>query len=104
MMPSKKPVYKFSPAECIPFRDQRVLERLRRLKKDSLTKHPNPDFRISILPDAEIEFLWLTDMFHRIKTAADAGRPLVMIMPNPWPAYSRLARLINEFRVDCRQL
>jgi len=43
-------------------------------------------------------------MFHRIKTAANAGRPLVMIMPNPWPAYSRLAELINRFRVNCRRL
>jgi glucosamine-6-phosphate deaminase len=103
-MRTKRAAFKFSPAEFIPFRDQRVLERLRRLTKESLARHSNPQFKISIVPDAEIEFLWLSDMFHRIKAAGDAGRPVVMIMPNPWPAYSRLARLINQFDVDCRQL
>lgn len=103
-MPKNQSSFTFSPAAFVPFRDQRVLRKLRRLKRQDLTRHANPDFRISIVPDAEVEFLWLTDMFHRIKTAADAGRPLVMILPNPWPAYSRLAHLLNLFRVDCRQL
>lgn len=103
-MPTRLPKFTFSPAKCIPFRDPRVIERLRRIKRADLTRHPNPDFRIAIVPDAEVEFLWLTDMFHRIHSASEAGRPLVMILPNPWPAYSRLAYLINTFRVDCRQL
>lgn len=103
-MKTKIPVFKFSPAEFVPFRDQHVIERLRRLRKEDIGKHPNRDFRISVVPDAEIEFLWLADLFHRIKAAADLERPLVMIMPNPWPAYTRLAYLINKFGVNCRRL
>jgi 6-phosphogluconolactonase/glucosamine-6-phosphate isomerase/deaminase len=57
-----------------------------------------------VVPDADIEFLWITDMFHRIQTAMEAGQPLVMITPNPWPRYARLAHLINKFRVNCRRL
>lgn len=103
-MRAKKPVFKFSPSEFVPFRDQAVIERVRRITKEQLTKHRNPDFKIRIVKNAEIEFLWLADLFHRIKTSADEGRRLVMIMPNPWPAYSRLAHLINQFRVNCRHL
>lgn len=102
----KKAVSKFTyaPAEFIPFRDQKVIERIRRIKRKDITRHWNPDYRITVLPGEDIEFLWIADMFHRIKTAMDAGKTLVMITPNPWPRYARLAYLINKFRVDCRRL
>lgn len=96
--------WKFEPATFIPFRDTKAIERVRRIKRKDIAKHRNPDFRITVMPGAEIEPLWLADMFHRIQTAAEADQPLVMIMPNPWPAYTRLAHLINRFRVNCRKL
>lgn len=103
-MHAKKPVFDFSPAKFVPFRDRKVIKRVCRIKKEQLTKHPNPDFKIRIVKDAQIESLWLNDLFRRIKTAAEAERRLVMIVPNPWPAYSRLAAMINKHRVNCRRL
>lgn len=96
--------FKYDPAEFVPFRDKEVLERVRKISSEDITKHSNPDFRITVMPGAEIEFRWLTDMFYRIKTAADAGEKVVLITPQPWPKYSRLAYLINLFRVDCSRL
>ena len=96
--------FRFEPSKWVPFRDTEVLERIRKIKREDITKHPNPDFRIQVFPDGEIEFMWLTDMFHRIKTASDEGRRLVMILPQPYRGYRKLARLINMFRVDCRNL
>jgi glucosamine-6-phosphate deaminase len=96
--------FSYAPAEFIPFRDLKVIERVRRIKRKDITKHRNPDFKITVLPDADIEFMWIMDMFHRIHTAMEAGKPLVMITPNPWSRYSRLAYLINKFRVNCRKL
>jgi 6-phosphogluconolactonase/glucosamine-6-phosphate isomerase/deaminase len=98
------PDFEFRPAESVPFRDKETVRRVRAIKREDITKHPNPDFRITVMPDADIEFYWLMDMFHRIKMAADAGMTLVMIMPNPWPHYRRVAWLINKFRIDCRNL
>ncbi len=43
-------------------------------------------------------------MFFRIKTAMDAGKPFVAIMPNPWPGYLKLAAMLNRAKVDCRKL
>ena len=95
----------YSPAEFIPFRDLEAIERCRRIRKEDITKHPNPDFRIQVVPAAEIGFLWLTDMFYRIMTAADNEEPVVLITPQPWPdGYSQLAYLINKFRVNCEKL
>ncbi len=103
-MKKKAPEFSYAPAEFIPFRDRAVIERVRRIKKQNITKHWNPDFKITVVPDADVEFLWITDMFHRIQTAMEAGKPLVMITPNPWSRYARLAYLINKFRVNCRRL
>jgi len=96
--------FKFAPAKFVPFRDTEVIERVRKIKREEITQHPNPDYHITVLPDADVEMIWLTDMFYRIKTAADEDRQLVMILPNPWAHYSMLAHMINKFRVDCRRL
>ena len=96
--------FTFSPATFIPFRDPKTVARVRKIKRKDITRHRNPDFRIQVLPDADIEFLWITDMFHRIQQAAEARRPVVLITPNPWPSYAKVAYLINKFRVDCRHV
>jgi glucosamine-6-phosphate deaminase len=102
---NKKPArFSFAPATFVPFRDKAGIARVRRIKREDITKHRNPDFRISVVPDAEFEFKWITDMFFRIKDAMEAGRTFVAIMPNPWPGYVKLADMLNRARVDCRRL
>jgi len=96
--------WRYSPSQWVPFRDEEVLERCRRIRREDIEKHPNPDFKIRVVPDADIEFIWVTDMFHRIKTTMDAGERLVLILPNPCPTYRHVARLINQFGVNCRNL
>lgn len=96
--------FTFAPSESIPFRDMEVVRRVRAIRREDITRHPNPDFHIHVIPDGDLEFLWMADMFHRIKTSADEGRRLVMITPNPWPSYTKIAYLINKFRVNCRNL
>ncbi len=98
------PEFSYQPASCIPFRDTEAIARVRRITRDEITRHPNPDFRIQVVPDAHIEELWITDIFTRIRESADAGQPLVMIMPNPWPNYVKVAALINQHRVSCRHV
>jgi glucosamine-6-phosphate deaminase len=96
--------FDFSPASFVPFRDKAAVERVRAIPRAKLTEHPNPDFRIRILPDAEMEPLWIADMFERIRRSSEAGERFVMIAPNPWPSYDKVARLINEHRISCRHL
>ena len=96
--------FDFAPASFVPFRDKAAVERVRAIPRAKLTEHPNPDFRIRILPDAEIEPLWIADMFERIRRSSEAGERFVMIAPNPWPSYEKVARLINEHRISCHHL
>ena len=96
--------FTYSPSKWVPFRDAEALERCRRIKREDIDKHPNPDFRIRVVPDADVEFLWVTDVFHRIKSAADEGRRLVLILPNPVPSYRHVVRLLNRSRVNCKDL
>jgi 6-phosphogluconolactonase/glucosamine-6-phosphate isomerase/deaminase len=96
--------FKFSPSPIIPFRDTKAIERVIRIKREDFTKHKNPKLTIEIMPDAEVEFRWMADMFHRIKEASDHDRPLVIITPNPAPVYKSVAYLINKFKVNCRKL
>jgi glucosamine-6-phosphate deaminase len=96
--------FRFSPASFVHFRDTAALERVRAISRADITRHPNPDFRIRVMPDSEIEFVWLEDMFFRIKSASEREEKLVMVLPNPYPGFARLARLINRFRVSCRRV
>lgn len=96
--------FAYKPSEWVPFKDTKVLNRVRKIKRQDVEKHPNKNYRIRVLPDDEVGFLFLMDMFHRIKTASDRNKRLVMLLPQPWPLYRRLAYLINMFKVDCRKL
>ena len=96
--------FEYSPSQWVPFRDQAVLDRVRRIKRADIEKHANPDFRIRVVPDDQAEFLLVADMFERIQRAAQANERLVLILPNPVPAYRKVAELINKLRVDCRKL
>lgn len=96
--------FRFSPAACVPFRDMRAVERCRRIKRSQIEKHKNPQFRIRVVKDADVEFIWATDLFARIHRAAEESRPLVLILPNPCPTYRHVARLINAMKVDCSRV
>lgn len=96
--------FSFRPAEWIPFRDQAVLERIRRIKKEDITRHANPDFRIRVVRDSSPMFLFFTDAVARIMKASAQGDPTALIVGNPNPGYAHLAHMINRLEVDCRRL
>jgi glucosamine-6-phosphate deaminase len=96
--------FAYSPSRWVPFRDKAVLEKVRNIKKEDLTKHDNPKLNISIVKDDEAEFIFVTDMFYRIKQAADKNEKVVLILPNPAPSYRKVAYLINKFKINCKNL
>ncbi len=96
--------FKYQPSEWVPFRDTEVLERVRKIKREDITKHPNPDFNIQVMSAEDIEFRFITDIFARIKESDDEDKKVVLILPNPVPSYKQVAHLINRLRVNCRNL
>lgn len=100
----EKDQFEFEPSIWVPFKDKEVINRVAAIKREELEYHENPDFRIKVLPDSDVEYYWVTDMFKRIKHSSDTGEKLVMILPNPAPLYRHLARLINACNIDCRNI
>lgn len=96
--------FDFSPSEWVPFKDKNEIIRVSNIKREDIEEHLNPDFRIKVVPDADIDYIWLTDMFERIKHASETGKRLVMILPNPAPIYRHVARLINKCNIDCSNI
>jgi glucosamine-6-phosphate deaminase len=56
------------------------------------------------MSEDEIGFAYITDIFFRIKDAMEAGEKLVMILPQPWPFYARVAYMLNKAKVNCANL
>ena len=96
--------FDYNPSEWVPFRDKKEINRVLAIKREDIEKHENPDFKIKVFPDSDVEYYWLTDMFRRIKHSSDTGEKLVMILPNPAPLYRHLSRLINACNIDCRNI
>lgn len=94
----------YEAAKCVPFRDKKEIARCRAIKREDIEKHPNPDFKIKVVQDDDLTFLWFADIISRLKLASDAGQKIVMILPNPWPGYRHVARIINRCKINCKNL
>lgn len=92
----------YEPSAHAPFADRAEIARCRAIKRTEIEQHANPDFQIKVVPDEDMVFIWLTDMYRRIKQAGEEGRSIAMLLPNPWPGYRHLARWINATRLDCK--
>jgi glucosamine-6-phosphate deaminase len=100
----QRPEFEYTPSSAVPFRDRAACDRVRAITRETITNHPNPDLSIEVLPDADIAFMRIHDIFFRIKRSDDEDSRLVLILPQPHPQYRKVAWLINRFRVDCRNL
>jgi glucosamine-6-phosphate deaminase len=96
--------FTFAPGTAVPFQDKAEIERCRAIKREDIDKHPNPDFRIHVVPDDMIEHIWITDLFHRLMLSDQQDERVVLILPNPAPTYRKVAYLVNRFRVNCRNV
>lgn len=96
--------FDYGMARWLPFQDKAACKRAREITRDEIAKTTNPNLKIQILSDDELPFKLVIDVFSRIKQAADEGRQLVLIVPQPEPLYARVAYLCNKFHVNCSKL
>lgn len=96
-------MFNFESAPYVPYRNKEVLEKCRNIKREDMEKHPNPNFRIHIVPD--VGGIWVGDMVARIMRSDLLNEKLVMICPNPCPlTYLAVAEAINRLNVNCRNV
>jgi len=93
--------FTYALAEFIDFQDKEACERVRRITRDEITAHPNPDFKIQVIDEhPELFAAFATDLVQQIKQALDEGRDFVCILPvGPVEQYPIAARMINKFRI-----
>ena len=98
--------FTFGLAKFIPYRDKKVCEKVRAIKREDVTRHPNPQFKIRVIENSdEFYFEFALDIVTRIRRALEEGRKLVLILPaGPIPQYKIAARLINELGISLRHV
>lgn len=96
--------FTYEPSKWVPFRDKKEIDRVRNIKRANIEKHPNLELKIKVVPDDQPEFIWIMDMFYRIKQSADENKKVVLILPNPAHTYIKVAMLINRFKLNCKNL
>lgn len=98
--------FRFTPHPDLPFRDVEVLDKCRLMaKSDYLAlNETRPNWKLQVVEDDFIWYAWLTDMFKRIKDSDEKDEKVVMILPNPAGIYKRVAYMLNQCNVSCRNL
>lgn len=99
--------FTFAPSKWVPFRDTAVLDYVRHIKREDMTRREpgwHPEFNVQVVSDDMVEWIWVADMFQRIKASDDEDRPVTLVLPNPAHSYKKVAYLLNQFRVNCRNL
>lgn len=98
------PEFNYKVFSSIPSIDMEACKKVRAIKKEDITRHKNPDFKIEVVPNEDFELRRILEMFMFIKEAYEKGERLVLIMPNPHPEYKHVAYLINKFKISCKKL
>lgn len=96
--------FQFEPAAFVPFRDRDVLDRIRRIRREEIDRHPNATLDIRVVRDSSVNAIQFADMVARIQEANAHNRHVTFILGNPNPGYADLAHWINRLRIDCRRL
>jgi glucosamine-6-phosphate deaminase len=93
--------FDFSPVPWAPFRDKKVLDRVRKMSGEELTIHPNKNFKIQICKDSTV--FESAHLFSKIQESDREDKKFVAVLGNPAPDwYEPLADLINYAGVNCR--
>lgn len=98
--------FKYQMSEYLEFRDAEACKRVREIKREDVTKHPNENFKIRVIEnDTAFQFAWATHIVAGIKRALDEGRDKhVIILPAPTPSYAIVAHMINELNIPCHHV
>lgn len=89
-------------ASFLSFRDKDACEAARRIRREDIATHWNPDFHIRVEDDqAAFYSAFAHDLVDRIREARNQGSDFVAILPvGPVPQYAEAARMINAERLS----
>jgi glucosamine-6-phosphate deaminase len=95
--------FNYQLSEFLAYRDEKVCSRVRKIKKEQLTKHKNKDFKISIVEGFDNMMLdYALDVATTIKRFGEEGRKLVILLPASVSRYA--APIINAMGISCKHV
>ncbi|WP_432799544.1 hypothetical protein [Poriferisphaera sp. WC338] len=100
-MTTRTSTFTYQPSNTVPFRDIDAINRCRQITRDDIDKHPNPDFKITVMEDIDVEPYFVADLFSLISKTREENRKCVLLLPNPCPTYRHVAHLINQNQINC---
>ena len=97
--------FEYQMSQYLEFKDAEACKRVRQIKREDITKHPNKNFSIRVIEhDTAFQFGYVMDIVAGIKRALDEGRQHVMILPAPNPNYAYVAKMINDLNIPCHHV
>lgn len=102
--------FTFKPASFYPFKDIDDINRVRAITRDDIVAmngvHPsgNKNLSVEVSIDDEFEIIYLTDIFKRILDSDRYDKKTVLILGNPDPGYQKVAYMLRECGVNCRNI
>ena len=92
-----------------PFQNQAEIDRVRKITFEDIVamngKHPtNPNIQLDVIPVDQFEMIMLTDMVKRIIDSDRNDTPCIMIMCNPNPTYIKVAYMLQQLKVNMRNV
>ena len=92
-----------------PFKNQSEIDRVRKITREDIIGfggvHPNnPNATLEVVANDDFEMLMITDMVKRIIDSDRYDQKVVMIMCNPNPTYRKVAYMLNQLNVSCRNV
>lgn len=92
----------FEPAECIPFRDKKVIEKCRAIKKEDIEKHPNPDLKIKVVKDGGADICYSGPSWTGHLAFIEPDAPELQA-PLDRPAYNRCRKCCANGNDRCKK-
>ena len=101
--------FTFKPADFYPFKNLDEIARVRKITKEDILamngKHPtSPSMDITVARNEEAGMYMLTDIVTKILDSDRYDKKVVLIMPNPCPAYRQVAYMLRKMKVNCRNV
>ena len=92
-----------------PFKNQEEIDRVRKITFEDMLamngKHPTTkNATLEIYRPDMIETIMISDMVSRIVASDREDKLCVMIMCNPCPTYAKVAYMLQEMKVNCRNV
>lgn len=101
--------FRFKAAEFYPFKNTAEIDRVRKITAEEIKAlngtHPtSKSMGVHVLRNDEFETVMITDMVKRIMDSDRYDQKCVMIMCNPCPTYRKVAYMLRELGVNCRNV